>query len=171
MIGWWSVGGRRSICRFRLHGGLLFLLLHHGLWCIVRCPPRLEKRRIEPQHPTSEQIGDEEEDETTGMLTGTLVEVAQDGAVEEPVLHATFDVLKATGTDVENINGTDAPRMVVSIAPIVKTILPIGMSVIPPLTCDIMVLQGEVGHDVMVTAIASLSKYIVRAESIVENGA
>lgn len=56
-------------------------------------------------------------------------------------------MLCPAGTEIEDIDGTDAPGMVIAVLPVKQTILPIASTLVPPLAGGIAVLIGIAVQD------------------------
>lgn len=80
-----------------------------------------------------------------------MPETRQKLELKQPVCHAALDMLDETGAAVEDIDGTDAPGVVVQILPVEQAILPVAAVVVPPLARRVFVLlavgvQGNECH-------------------------
>ena len=77
-----------------------------------------------------------------------MAEIMKDHTIEEPVDHTTRDALNAVVAEIDDIEWTDAPTVIVTILPVLHAVLPPASTIVttPPLASNITVLQSPVCH-------------------------
>lgn len=87
------------------------------------------------------------------------------------MLHAALDVLGALGAEVVDVDGADAPGVVVAVLPVEHTVLPIAAAVVPPFAGGVVIALAVAVEDGGGTAPARLVIDIFGGESVVEGAA
>ena len=82
--------------------------------------------------------------------------------------HAALDVLGALGAEVVDIDGADAPGVVVAVPPIEHAVLPIVASLVPPFACGVVMALAVAVEYGGVSVLPCLSINIIGGKGVVE---